>query len=233
MGDCSRILDATIFAAKRHRNKKRKSAERSSHIDHPLSVARLLSVEGGITDVEVLVAALLHDIIEDTETTEQELLALFGARVTGIVLEVTDYKCLTKAERKKLQISNVYLNSTEAATVKIADKICNLRDVAANPPRDWPKDLVRVYFDEAARVVAGLRPTLDIKLCQLFTSAYSLMTDASRSASNCTRVTAAHVGMKGYVTFRDHESAGLKEYVEYEQAQGATITMERGVWTEL
>jgi len=174
MDDSSRLLDAAMFAAQRHRDQRRKDAEGSPYINHPLSVARLLSVEAGVTDVEVLMAALLHDTIEDTKTTEQELLTRFGERVAGIVLEVTDDKSLPKEQRKELQISHAGLKSTEAAMVKISDKICNLRDVAENPPTDWSTKRRVEYFEWAEQVVSRL-PELDVKLRQLFTSAYALM----------------------------------------------------------
>jgi guanosine-3',5'-bis(diphosphate) 3'-pyrophosphohydrolase len=231
MNDASRLLDAAMFAAQRHRDQRRKDAEGSPYINHPLGVARLLSVEGGVADVEVLMAALLHDTIEDTETTEQELVARFGPRVTSIVLEVTDDKSLPKAQRKKLQISHASLKSTEAAMVKIADKICNLRDVAANPPTDWSNDRRREYFEWAEKVVSRL-PTLDPKLTELFTSAYALMPIAQAGASNCTRVTARRGGLSTEITFRDHESEKMKAFIEHQRADGATITTERGVWID-
>jgi guanosine-3',5'-bis(diphosphate) 3'-pyrophosphohydrolase len=228
MNDASRLLDAALFAAQRHKDQRRKDAEGSPYINHPLAVARLLSVEGGISDNEVLMAALLHDTIEDTKTTAKELHALFGERVTGIVLEVTDDKSLPKARRKELQIEHAGLKSTEAALVKIADKICNLRDVAANPPANWSNDRRREYFEWAEKVVAGL-PTLDLKLRQLFTSAYALMPVAWHGATNCTYVT---VDGMSHVTFRDHESEKLKKFVDIQRANGATITTERGVWID-
>ena len=231
MNDASRLLDAALFAAQRHKDQRRKDAEGSPYINHPLAVARLLSVEGGISDTEVLMAALLHDTVEDTETTAQELEALFGKRVTDIVLEVTDDKTLPKARRKQLQISNSSLKSAEAALVKIADKICNLRDVAASPPFDWPIKRRREYFEWAEQVVSRL-PHVDIKLRQLFTSAFELMPSALVGASNCTRVTANRNGLKEHVTFRDHESASMKLFIKEWQKKGATVTTERGVWID-
>jgi guanosine-3',5'-bis(diphosphate) 3'-pyrophosphohydrolase len=231
MNDTSRLLDAAMFAAERHRDQRRKGADASPYINHPLGVAKLLSVEGGIADVEVLMAALLHDTIEDTDTTEQELLDLFGERVTAIVLEVTDDKSLPKAERKKLQISHAGLKSPEAAMVKIADKICNLRDIAESPPADWSAERRREYFEWAAKVVDRL-PPVNTTLRELFTSAYALMPIAQVGAPNCTRVTARHGGLNESVTFRDHESEKMKAFIEHERAGGATITTERGVWID-
>ena len=231
MNDASRLLDAAMFAAQRHKDQRRKDAEGSPYINHPLAVARLLSVEGSISDTEVLMAALLHDTIEDTETTAQELLALFGERVTGIVLEVTDDKSLPKARRKELQIKHASLKSTEAALVKIADKICNLRDVAASPPADWSTERRREYFAWAEQVVSRL-PTIDIKFRQLFTSAYALMPAALMGAANCTHVTLSRNGSKTHITFRDHESEKMNRFIGIQQNAGASITTERGMWID-
>jgi len=113
--------------------------------------------EGGVSDVEVLCAALLHDTVEDTATTPEELVDTFGARVARIVAEVTDDKALNKADRKRLQVENAAHLSPEAKLVKLADKICNLRDVAERPPAGWDLARRREYFDWAKRVVDGLR----------------------------------------------------------------------------
>ena len=156
MSDVSRLLDAVHFAAERHKNQRRKDHEASPYINHPLSLARLLAVEGGIEELDVLIAAVLHDTIEDTATTADELRAKFGDRVTGIVLEVTDDKALPKQRRKELQVEHAHHKSREAALVKLADKTCNLRDVASAPPADWSMERRREYFDWAKRVVDGL-----------------------------------------------------------------------------
>jgi guanosine-3',5'-bis(diphosphate) 3'-pyrophosphohydrolase len=110
-----------------------------------------------VTDTAVLAAALLHDTVEDTETTTAEVSDQFGPRISGIVAEVTDDKSLPKSERKRLQIEHASHLSREAKLVKLADKICNLRDVAGSPPADWPLDRRQEYFDWGKRVVDGLR----------------------------------------------------------------------------
>ena len=98
------IVKAAQFAAEKHRNQRRKDVDASPYINHPLALASVLAVEGGVETPEVICAALLHDTIEDTDTTVEELTALFGDRITGIVLEVTDDKSLDKAERKEEQV---------------------------------------------------------------------------------------------------------------------------------
>ena len=157
--DIALILKAASFAAHKHRDQRRKDAQATPYINHPLALASLLADEAGITDAEVLAAALLHDTIEDTLTTAGELRAVFGERITSIVEEVTDDKSLPKAERKLRQVEKAAKASREAKLVKLADKTCNLRDLATTPPPDWDLARRREYFDWAQRVVAGLRGT--------------------------------------------------------------------------
>jgi guanosine-3',5'-bis(diphosphate) 3'-pyrophosphohydrolase len=151
------LIKAVAFAAEKHRLQRRKDAEASPYINHPIALANVLANEGGIDDPAVLCAAVLHDTLEDTETSAAELEALFGRRVSSIVLEVTDDKSLEKHVRKQRQIEHAPHGSPEARLVKLADKICNLRDILASPPADWSAERKQAYFDWAARVVAGLR----------------------------------------------------------------------------
>lgn len=155
--DMGLFVKAVAFAAERHRNQRRKDADASPYINHPIALANILANEGGITDMSVLCAAVLHDTIEDTETTADELRAAFGPKIMSVVLEVTDDKALAKEVRKQLQIEHAPHISTEAQLVKLADKISNLRDILASPPADWPMERKRAYFDWSAKVVAGLR----------------------------------------------------------------------------
>ena len=148
---------AVAFAADKHRNQRRKDAEASPYINHPIALANVLANEGGVADVTVLCAAVLHDTIEDTETTSEELRAIFGAKVASVVMEVTDDKSLEKSVRKQRQVEHAPHISTEAKLVKLADKICNLRDILASPPADWTAERKQNYFEWAAKVVAGLR----------------------------------------------------------------------------
>jgi guanosine-3',5'-bis(diphosphate) 3'-pyrophosphohydrolase len=151
------LITALAFAADKHRNQRRKDADASPYINHPIALANLLLNEAGVEDQRVLIAAILHDTIEDTDTTEQELVKDFGKDVADIVLEVTDDKSLPKAERKRLQIEHAAHISRRAKLVKLADKICNLRDIAASPPADWSVDRKREYFDWAKKVIDALR----------------------------------------------------------------------------
>lgn len=151
------FVKALAFAAEKHRNQRRKDAEASPYINHPIALADILVNKGGVTDGVVLCAAVLHDTIEDTNTTVEELRELFGTRVTAIVLEVTDDKSLDKDVRKQKQIEHAPHISREAKLVKLADKISNLRDILASPPAGWPPERKQKYFEWAASVVAGLR----------------------------------------------------------------------------
>ncbi|XP_028823899.1 guanosine-3',5'-bis(diphosphate) 3'-pyrophosphohydrolase MESH1 [Denticeps clupeoides] len=172
MSSVSGILMETVhFAAEKHRNQRRKDPDGTPYINHPIGVARILSHEGGISDLEVLQAALLHDTVEDTDTTVAELESLFGPTVARIVQEVTDDKSLAKAERKRLQVEHAPHCSRQAKLVKLADKLHNLRDLNRCTPAGWTPERVQQYFEWAARVVKGLRGTnqpVEEQLDQLF-----------------------------------------------------------------
>jgi guanosine-3',5'-bis(diphosphate) 3'-pyrophosphohydrolase len=151
------LLRALAFAAHKHRDQRRKDAEASPYINHPIALAEILAGEGGVTDIEVLAAALLHDTIEDTATTDAELRAEFGDRIADMVVEVTDDESLPKADKKRLQIERAPGLSQGAKLVKLADKICNLRDVADRPPAKWTLERRQEYFEWASRVIDGVR----------------------------------------------------------------------------
>ena len=151
------LLRALAFAADKHRDQRRKNRGATPYINHPLAVAELIAREGRVEDPDVLVAAILHDTIEDTETTREEIERLFGAEVASVVAEVTDDKTLSRDRRKALQIEHAPRLSTAARLVKLADKICNVRDVAQDPPGGWPLSRRQEYFDWAKAVVDGLR----------------------------------------------------------------------------
>src|SRR3974377_1234117 len=135
--DVELVLLASEFAARKHRSQRRKDREATPYINHPLAVAHLLWTEGRVHNPVVIAAALLHDTIEDTRTTRAELMKHFGARVAGVVVEVTDNKRLHKRTRKRLQIEHAPHLSRQAKLFKLADKTCNLRDVTASPPDGW------------------------------------------------------------------------------------------------
>jgi guanosine-3',5'-bis(diphosphate) 3'-pyrophosphohydrolase len=170
--DFGLILKALAFAAHKHRDQRRKDADASPYINHPIALADVLVNEGGVTEANVLCAALLHDTIEDTETSAEELRSEFGDRICDIVLEVTDDKLLPKPQRKRLQIEHAAGLSREAKLVKLADKTCNLRDVVDSPPAKWTLERRQEYFEWAKLVVDGLRG-VDPRLEAVFDAAYA------------------------------------------------------------
>ncbi len=161
------LLEALAFAADKHRRQRRKDADASPYINHPIGVATVLASEGNVDDETTLLAAVLHDTVEDTETTFAELTEHFGPDVAGLVREVTDDKSLEKGERKRLQIEHARESSVRAKQVKIADKICNVRDVTLGPPADWSLERRREYLAWSEKVVAGCR-SVNPKLDQAF-----------------------------------------------------------------
>jgi guanosine-3',5'-bis(diphosphate) 3'-pyrophosphohydrolase len=158
------ILKALHFAADKHRDQRRKDIEASPYINHPIEVAELVARVGGINDPVTLQGAILHDTIEDTKTTPEELEAAFGPEVRRLVEEVTDDTSLPKAERKRLQIEQAPHISDRARIVKLADKIANVRSVTQTPPAKWPLSRRQEYLDWTEQVVArlrGINPSLE------------------------------------------------------------------------
>lgn len=151
------LLHALHFAADKHRDHRRKGEEASPYVNHLIEVAELLAREGSVTDIVTLQAALLHDTLEDTQTTSEELEACFGAEVRQVVEEVTDDKRLPKTERKQLQIIHAAQLSTHAKLVKLADKISNVRGIIHIPPANWTLVRKQEYLNWAEQVVAGCR----------------------------------------------------------------------------
>lgn len=151
------VVRAANFAAHKHRDQRRKGVERRPYINHPLELAEILCTEGDISDSNVIAAAILHDTVEDTETSLDELRGHFGGEIAAIVSEVTDSKFLDKATRKRLQIAKAGHISRGAALVKLADKISNLRSVLAAPPAGWSLRRKQQYFDWAKLVVDRIR----------------------------------------------------------------------------
>lgn len=151
------IFDALAYASKMHSAQRRKDNRDTPYINHPIDVARLLITEGGITDSNVIAAAILHDTIEDTEATVEDIERMFGEKILGFVLECTDDKSLPKAERKRLQVVNGPHKSQEAKCIKLYDKISNVRDIGEYPPVLWSKGRLIEYLDWTMEVVNGLR----------------------------------------------------------------------------
>ncbi|XP_023330134.1 guanosine-3',5'-bis(diphosphate) 3'-pyrophosphohydrolase MESH1 [Eurytemora carolleeae] len=158
MSDLTILMKATNFAAIKHKDQRRKDTEGTPYINHPIGVANYLT-QAGVTDLDVIQAALLHDTVEDTETTLEELKIHFGEKVASIVAEVTDEKGQEKHERKRLQIIHARHASKEAKLVKLADKLYNIKDLERCLPTGWTNERRDEYFKWAAKVVSGCRGT--------------------------------------------------------------------------
>ncbi len=150
-----RVLEAAHFAAEKHRDQKRKGDAGEPYINHLIEVAGLVAASLSEPDTNLVIAALLHDTIEDTATTNEELNRRFGSDVADLVAEVTDNKALPKQERKRLQIETASKKSERAQTIKLADKISNLRSILYSPPAAWDYQRKKEYFAWAKQVVDG------------------------------------------------------------------------------
>lgn len=169
--DTNLLLKALSFAANKHRHQVRKGSEPIPYINHPIALADLLARTGNVSDPEIIAAALLHDTVEDTCTTAEELEAEFGPVISQLVAELTDDK-LPKEERKRLQFEHASSLSPRARIVKIADKICNLRDIVEDPPAGWLLERKQQYFDWAKSVVDKIRGT-NVELENAFDEAFA------------------------------------------------------------
>ncbi|MEK7991011.1 MAG: HD domain-containing protein [Thiotrichaceae bacterium] len=151
------FIHALQFSANKHRHQKRRDAEATPYIHHPIQVAKILWDTGKIQDEAVLAAALLHDTLEDTDTQADELESIFGTEILGLVKEVSDDKSLPKSERKRLQIAHATTISSQAKLIKLADKIANIQDIGQAPPTGWSTERRLEYLDWGEKVVQGLR----------------------------------------------------------------------------
>lgn len=151
------LLRAACFAAEKHLAQRRKGGAAEPYVNHLLDVARLVADALDEPDEPLVMAALLHDTVEDTDTTHEELVRVFGEDVASLVAEVTDDTSLPKADRKRLQVERAPMRSARAQMIKIADKISNLRSLTVSPPAGWDEARKREYVEWARQVVAGLR----------------------------------------------------------------------------
>jgi (p)ppGpp synthase/HD superfamily hydrolase len=168
---------AADFAGRKHVNQRRKGASQEPYINHLAEVASLLATTAVEPDAYLVAAGWLHDTIEDTRTTKEELEKEFGRFVSDIVLEVTDDKSLPKETRKRLQIATTAGKSREARLLKIADKTSNVFALATSPPADWETARIVEYIQWAEAVVASCRG-LNAEL----EKAFDMACDAARAA---------------------------------------------------
>jgi len=151
------ILKAMRFAAEKHNDQRRKDSKSSPYINHPIRVAEILWTVGEVRDLTLLVASVLHDTVEDTATSPEEIKREFGEAVLALVLEVTDDKSLPQQVRKQRQVESAPHKTHAAKLLKLADKICNVQHLIDSPPRSWSLERKREYLLWTERVVAGLR----------------------------------------------------------------------------
>jgi (p)ppGpp synthase/HD superfamily hydrolase len=153
------LLKALKFAAEKHPRQRRKDSDASPYVDHLIDIAQILACVADVTDLTTL-QAILHNSVEDTQTSLQELEEVFGQEVRLVIEEVTDDKPLPKPERKRLQIERAPHLSTAGKLIKIADKISNARDViyfTYSPPTQWSLQRRREYLNWTEGVVFGCR----------------------------------------------------------------------------
>lgn len=151
------ILKAVEFAAHKHKDQRRKDEQASPYINHPVKVALVIAEIGGIRDSEVLAAAVLHDTIEDTDTTPEELEQHFGKKIRGMVEEVSDDPVLPKNMKKQKQVDHAPHLSEGATLVKLGDKICNVIDLIDAPPANWSVERKTEYLEWADKVIKNCR----------------------------------------------------------------------------
>ena len=151
------VMKAADAAARWHVDQRRKGARQEPYITHLIEVSSLVAEATEGADHNLIMAALLHDTIEDQGVTREEIAAQFNDDVAGLVCEVTDDKRLPKAERKRLQIEHAPNLTPRAKILKLADKISNLRSSATSPPADWPMQRRRDYMIWTTEVAQGLR----------------------------------------------------------------------------
>jgi len=169
VSDIALVLRAAEFAAHKHRNQQRKGSSHRPYIGHCIEVARILAEAGKVEDANVLAAALLHDTVEDTDTTRDELREQFGPVIDDLVAEVTDDKTLPSQQRKDAQEAHAPHISAGAKVIKLADKISNVREIGVDPPETWDVKRRQEYFAWAARVVAAVG-SINPELERLFAS---------------------------------------------------------------
>lgn len=139
-----KIIRAYSFAAIKHNGQIRKNINNSPYINHPIEVTQLLSY-AGVKDVDVLIAGVLHDVIEDTDATEIEIKTLFGKTVLNIIIECSHNNTLSKIEQRRYQLSHIKHISYGAKLIKMADGYSNLLELCTYPPINWSKERIDGY----------------------------------------------------------------------------------------
>lgn len=177
-GSVSRLVNAVDFAANKHQFQKRKNANATPYINHPIGVSKILT-DAGVNNEDVIIAALLHDTVEDTGTSLEEIKENFGPEVMRIVSECTDDKSLPKDQRKRLQVEHAKTISPEAKLVKLADKIHNCESLLKDAPASWSPSVIQGYFVWAFAVfeeIRGMNHLLDSRFERLRDAYFETLT---------------------------------------------------------
>ncbi|VDK82368.1 unnamed protein product [Litomosoides sigmodontis] len=157
--DMSLVIKAADLAARRHRKQRRKDATQTPYVNHPIGVAYILTNEGKITDAATIIAAILHDTVEDTKTTDEEIRKMFGDEVADIVKECTVMKSMKREERMKSQLEKASKLSCKAKLIQLADKLYNIRDIERGTPFGWTNQQTMEYVLFAKDLLLNIRGT--------------------------------------------------------------------------
>ncbi|EFO18322.1 hypothetical protein LOAG_10172 [Loa loa] len=153
----SLIIEAVDLAARRHRQQRRKDAAQTPYVNHPIGVAYILTSEGQITDTTTIIAAILHDIVEHTKTTDEEIRKMFGDEIADIVKECTMVRSMKREARMKSELEKASKLSHKAKLVQLADKLNNIRDIERGTPLGWTKQHVTEYIIFAKDLLSKIR----------------------------------------------------------------------------
>ena len=161
--DAEIVLDALAFSAEKHKLQVKSNLKKTPYIIHPIQVADHVARIGGVYDKDILIAALLHDVLDDTTATEKEIGKLYGKNVASYVAEMTTTKGISLKEQKKEQIRSAFHQTPSVAIIKLSDKLSNLETLATNPPSNWSRDRIDQYFQWAQSVIENL-PEVNLPL---------------------------------------------------------------------
>jgi guanosine-3',5'-bis(diphosphate) 3'-pyrophosphohydrolase len=168
------VIRAAYFAGEKHRLQRRSDVEQTPYINHPLELAHILTEEGGINCLDTICASLLHDTLEDTDTSSDELKKHFGDVIASIVMEVSNDMTLSSQQRRVYELEKVVSLSHKAKLVKIADKLANIRDVSTMPPMGWTREKKQDYFDFALEIINQIG-SVSPRLHQIFLRDYKFL----------------------------------------------------------
>ncbi|HEC60508.1 hypothetical protein LCGC14_0950780 [marine sediment metagenome] len=142
MNETSQLIEAFLFAAQAHKEQRRKGNGGAPYINHLIEVVSLLSSTAKVDDTDILIAAALHDILEDTPITVTEITKRYGSNVLSYVQAVSDDKALTLIERRAKQLKSMNESSDPIKYIKLADHCSNI----ASLPPTWDKQRLKEYI---------------------------------------------------------------------------------------